>query len=189
VNITSAIFVRSVVGADPLLDDGTPHVAFIGRSNVGKSSIINNLTHQKNLAHTSGVPGRTQQLNIFLINKSLYLIDLPGYGYAKASREAQQTLHVLINWYLLNSPYKQKLVVLIIDSNVGLTNKDLSMLNSLESQKKNVVIVANKFDNVKKSSAQHELQKIQKSVGNYKVIPYSTLQNIGSAALLKEIFS
>ena len=188
-NIASATFIKGIVGEDPLLEDGVPQIAFIGRSNVGKSSIINTLTRQKDLARTSCVPGRTQQLNVFLINKSHYWIDLPGYGYAKASWEAQQELHALINWYLLSSRYKQKLVVLIIDGNVGPTDKDLSMLNSLESQKKNVIIVANKFDKVKKSSAQHHLQQIQKAVGDYTVIPYSTTANLGSSALLKELFS
>jgi len=188
-NITSATFVKGLIGEDPILDDGLPQIAFIGRSNVGKSSIINTLTRQKDLARTSGIPGRTQQLNVFLINKSLYLIDLPGYGYAKASWEAQQELHTLINWYLLSSRYKQKLVVLIIDGNVGPTDKDIAMLNSLKSQNKKVVIVANKFDKVKKSSAQHHLQQIQKTVGDYTVIPYSTTANLGSSALLKEIFA
>ena len=188
-NITSATFIKGIVGEDPILEDGVPHVAFIGRSNVGKSSIINHITRQKDLARTSSTPGRTQQLNVFLVNKSLYLIDLPGYGYAKGTWEAQQELHGLIHWYLLSSRYKQKLVVLIIDGNIGPTDKDLSMLNSLESQKKNVIIVANKFDKVKKSSAAHHLAQLQTRLGNYKIIPYSATTHLGAAALLKEIFA
>ena len=78
-NITSAKFVKGVVGEDEILDDGIPQVAFIGRSNVGKSSVINSLVNQKALAITSSTPGRTQQINIFLINKEFYLVDLPGY--------------------------------------------------------------------------------------------------------------
>jgi GTP-binding protein len=80
--IKSAQFVKSVLGSDDIFDDGIPQVAFIGRSNVGKSSVINSLVNKSNLAKTSSSPGRTQKINLFLINKSLYLVDLPGYGYA-----------------------------------------------------------------------------------------------------------
>ena len=186
-NISTAIFVKSVVAADPILDDGTPQIAFIGRSNVGKSSIINRLTHQKDLARTSALPGRTQQLNIFLINKSHYLIDLPGYGYAKASWEGQQELHRLINWYLLSSPYNQTLIVLIIDANIGPTDRDMQMLRSLENQKKNIIVVANKIDKIKKSDYQKQLQKIQLAIGRYKIVPFSVKKNIGVSELNQEI--
>ena len=116
---------RGVAGTDELLSDGTPQVAFIGRSNVGKSSIINSLTDraagsQRNgsagepLARTSNTPGMTQQINIDEINRSLYLLDLPGYGYAKASPEIKEKLQKLIYWYLFDSGHEQKKVVLVI---------------------------------------------------------------------------
>src|SRR3989344_2302589 len=98
--ITSAEFVKGVVGEDEILTDGTPQIAFIGRSNVGKSSVINSLAQKKDLARTSAFPGRTQEINLFLINRSFYLVDLPGYGYAKMSKEKQFELQDLIAWYL-----------------------------------------------------------------------------------------
>ena len=85
-NITSAIFVKGLVGDDEILNDGKDQVAFIGRSNVGKSSVINSLVNKKDLARTSSFPGRTQEINVFLINKDFYLVDLPGYGFAKGSK-------------------------------------------------------------------------------------------------------
>jgi len=83
--ITSATFVKGIVGSDEILEGEFPQIAFIGRSNVGKSSVINSLTNQKGLAITSSFPGRTREINLFLINDAFYLLDLPGYGYAKAS--------------------------------------------------------------------------------------------------------
>ena len=81
--INSAKFVKGIIGSDDILTDGLPQVAFVGRSNVGKSSVINSLTNHKDLAISSPYPGRTREINLFLINESFYLIDLPGYGYAK----------------------------------------------------------------------------------------------------------
>ena len=112
--INSAVFVKGINGTDKLLESTIPQVAVIGRSNVGKSSLINSLTGKKGLAITSHFPGRTREINLFLINKKLYLLDLPGYGYAKASHEVRESLFKLIDWYLFKSEYKQKKVVLIV---------------------------------------------------------------------------
>lgn len=187
-NIKSATFVKGIVEEDELLEDGKPQIAFIGRSNVGKSSVINSLTKQKGLAKTSSFPGRTQQVNLFLINKSFYLVDLPGYGYAKALWAKRAGISQLIDWYLLESPYEQKKVVLIIDANVGLMESDLAMLRSLEERGKEIVVVANKVDRIKPSQYQKQLQKIQETVGSYKVIPYSAEKGIGVRELAREIF-
>ncbi|MEK7580458.1 MAG: ribosome biogenesis GTP-binding protein YihA/YsxC [Patescibacteria group bacterium] len=186
-HILSAKFVKGVVGDDEILEDGIPQIVFIGRSNVGKSSTINSLVKQKDLARTSSFPGRTQEINLFLINKSFYLVDLPGYGFSKASRENRERLQKLIDWYLFNPRYEQKKVVLIIDANVGLTDSDLEMLRGLEEQGKNIVIVANKIDKIKKTEYKKQLQKIQDIVGSHKVIPYSSEKRIGVGDLIKEI--
>jgi GTP-binding protein len=190
--ITSAKFIKGIVGPDELLEDGKPQVAFIGRSNVGKSSVINSLANQKGLAKTSSFPGRTTEINVFLIfatggNNSFYLVDLPGYGFAKASKQEQENLQQLIYWYLLNSPYEQKKVVLIIDANVGATNTDMEMLHSLKQAGKNIVVVANKVDKIKKSVLAKQLKEIQDMAGKYKVIPYSAEKKIGVNELAKEI--
>lgn len=185
--IKSATFVKGVVGEDEVLGDGVPQIAFIGRSNVGKSSVINSLVGQKGLARTSSFPGHTQEINIYLVNKSFYLVDLPGYGFAKASKDVQEYLQQLIYWYLLGSQYQQKMVVLIIDAVVGLTDNDLRMLHSLEEQNKNVVIVANKVDKLKKSNYKKQLKDLQNMVGKHKLIAYSAEKKIGVGELTHEI--
>lgn len=186
-HIRSAKFIKGIVKADDFLSDSKPQIAFIGRSNVGKSSLINSLTNQKDLARTSSFPGRTQQINLFLINNSFYLVDLPGYGFARISREGQDELQALIRWYLWESNYKQKKIVLIIDAKVGPTPDDLDMLKTLEEYKKDVVLVANKIDKVKSSEYTKQMRKIHSLIGNHRIIEYSTLKRIGLAELSKEL--
>jgi len=186
-NIKSAKFIKGAVEVDDIFDDGVPQIAFIGRSNVGKSSTINALTKQKGLARTSSFPGRTQQINIFLINNAFYLIDLPGYGFAKGSWEHRKKLEQLIFGYLLNPEYKQKKVVLIIDAYTGLTKNDLEMLDILEEEKKDIIVVANKIDKIKKGGTARQLKEIQDKIGDHKVIPYSAEKKIGIKELAEEI--
>jgi GTP-binding protein len=187
VKITSATFVAGLQGTDRLLEDGTPQVAFIGRSNVGKSSVINSVTGVENLARTSAFPGRTQEINLFRINNALYLVDLPGYGFARTSHKGQDRLAEIIDWYFFNSPYRQKLIVLIIDAKVGPTDLDFEMLRLLETEKKNVIIVANKIDKLKRMELQSQLKDIRAAVGDHIVIPYSALEGIGVRELTDAI--
>ncbi len=188
-NITSAKFVKGIVEEDELLEDGTPQVAFIGRSNVGKSSVINSLANKKGLAKTSAFPGHTQEINIFLINNKVYLVDLPGYGFARASKDVQNLLQQRIYWYLLGSPYHQKKVVMIVDAVVGVTDTDMQMLHSLEQAGKHVVIVANKVDKLKPSEYKRKLKDIQDAVGDYEVLPYSAEKRIGVSLLVGQILT
>jgi len=188
-NITSAKFVKGIVEEDETLDDGKPQIAFIGRSNVGKSSTINSLTKDKSLARTSALPGRTREVNLFLINNSFYLVDLPGYGFVESSMKAREKLQRLIDWYLFDSHYEQKAVVIIVDANIGITDSDLKMISRLEEKRKNIIIVANKVDKIKKSESKIKLQMLQQKVGNHKVIPYSAKKKTGIGAVINEIFN
>lgn len=185
--IRSAKFIKGVVGPDAILSDGKPQVAFIGRSNVGKSSTINILSKQKGLARTSSFPGRTQQINLFLINDEFYLVDLPGYGFAKASHKERAQIRGLIDWYLFEAPYKDRRVMLIIDANVGMTESDVEMLHTLEEAGSAVTIVANKIDKVKASDYKRQMQKIQEKAGMRRVIPYSAEKRTGVQELVKEM--
>jgi len=187
--IKSARFIKGIVGPDDFLEKDIPQVAFIGRSNVGKSSVINSVTNKKGLAVTSAFPGRTQQINLFLINESLYLLDLPGYGFAKDSHTGREKLQKLIFWYLFESEYKQRRVALIIDVNVGFTESDLKTLEYLKEKDKKIVIVANKIDRMKKSQHKKELEKMAKLAGKIKIIPYSAKNKIGVVDLVKEILT
>lgn len=186
-NIKSAVFIKGVVGTNEILEDGTPQIAFVGRSNVGKSSVINSLANQKKLARTSSFPGRTQEINIFLINKSVYLVDLPGYGFAKIPQKERERIQKMMHWYLFRSDYEQRKVVLIIDANVGPSSADLKMVRSLEEQKKRIVVVANKIDKIKKSEYQRKIEKIQAAFGDHKIILYSAEKKIGVTELTDEI--
>lgn len=183
-NITSAKFIKGVVGTDDILDNGLPQVAFIGRSNVGKSSTINTLTSQKKLAITSSFPGRTQQINLFLINEIIYLLDLPGYGYARTSGKGREKIQELIYWYFFTSGYKQKYIVLIIDAEVGPTKDDLEMLNHLEDAGKKIIIVANKIDKIKKSAYTKQMNNLSKILKGHKIVPFSALKKLGVQELI-----
>lgn len=185
--ITDARFIQGIIGTTEILDDGTPQVAFIGRSNAGKSSVINMLTNQKKLARTSAMPGRTQEINLFKINRSIYFLDLPGYGYAKASKEDRAWLQKLINWYLFKGGYQQKKVVLILDAELGPTELDFEMIDALLEYKKPLVIVANKIDKIRKPDYEDQMAKLKTQLPDVPIIPFSTKRKIGLGALLKEI--
>lgn len=186
-NIKSATFIKSALERDSIFYDGKEQIAFIGRSNVGKSSLINVLTNQKGLAKTSSFPGRTQQINIFLINDDFYLTDLPGYGFAKLSKKQKSDLEDLINWYLFVSNINHKKIVLIIDAKVGPTKDDLEMLGALEDHKKNIIVIANKIDKIKKTDYSKQMKKIELAIGQHKIIPFSAEKHLGIAELLREL--
>lgn len=186
--ITSAVFVKGVMGDDTILEDGTPQVAFIGRSNAGKSSLINSLTGQKKLAITSSTPGRTKELNVFKINGTHYFIDLPGYGYAKTGGKALEKLNKLIVWYLLQSKHTPT-VVLLIDSYVGPTADDLATLKELERTGKDIVVVANKVDKIKKSHYLTHMRKLQEKIQGHKLHPYSSETKVGIEELRELLLS
>jgi len=188
-NIRSVEFIRGITGEDNILSDHLPQVAFVGRSNVGKSSVINSLMGRKDMAHSSAHAGRTRQINFYLINRDYYFVDLPGYGFAKASLDERKVLQKLIYWYLLFSGVEQKKIVLIIDANIGPTEYDLDMLRQLEEHGKQVIVVANKIDKIKKSHYKTQMETINRSIGTYPFIPYSAEMKIGINELLKEIQS
>jgi GTP-binding protein len=186
--ITSAKFIRGIMGSNVLIEDGTPQIAFIGRSNSGKSSLLNSLTGVKELAITSSTPGRTKQLNIFSINETHYFVDLPGYGYAKTGAQTLEKLSKLIFWYFFDSGINQK-VVLLIDSEVGPTKDDIRVLRELEKAGKDIVIVLNKVDKIKKSQYLNQLKKLQAQLTGHKLFPYSSKTKAGIEELTTEILS
>lgn len=178
---------KGLVGDDEILADGIPQIAFIGRSNVGKSSLINVITNSK-ASRTSSFPGRTQEINIFLVNDSFYFVDLPGYGFARASGLGREKIGELIDSYLFNSIHNQKKVVMIIDAGIGMTEKDILMFRELTNHQKDFLIVANKIDRLKQSDYHKKMMEIKKVVGDHLVIPFSNKTRKGSQELIDEIF-
>jgi len=177
--IKKAEFIKGITGTNDILNDGRPQVAFIGRSNVGKSSVINSLVNRKNLVKSGSKPGKTQEINFFLINNKVYFVDLPGYGFMKASLKRREKAKKMILWYLFRSGVRFKKVVLIIDAKVGFTDFDREMLDLLNQNRVPIIIIANKVDKLKKN----ELDKL----GN--AILYSAKTKQGREELLGEIFN
>jgi len=186
--ITSAKFIKGVVGPDEILENGTPQIAFIGRSNAGKSSLLNSLTGRKKLAITSKTPGRTRELNVFLINEAVYFVDLPGYGYAKAGGDTLNKISELISWYLFYSENRPT-VVLLIDSVVGPTKDDFGILHELEKAQMEIVIVLNKVDKIKKSHYRKRINELKNLLPGHTLIPYSSQKSIGIEELTNTLLS
>lgn len=184
--ITSTRFIKGIIKDDEVMDDGIPQVAFIGRSNVGKSSLINALT-KTDVSRTSSFPGRTQMINFFLINEDTYFVDLPGYGFARASGAKRDAIGNLIDSYLFNKVYKQKKVVLIIDVNVGMTDTDVSMFKELEQHGKDIIIALSKIDKMKASESHRKIKEINQVTGERPLFLFSSKKQTGIAELVDEI--
>jgi GTP-binding protein len=144
-NFTDVSFLISVFGLKQLPIPDMPEIAFAGRSNVGKSSLINRLIKRKNLVKTSGKPGKTQSLNFFLLDNSLYLVDLPGYGYAKVSKKTQASWQTLITGYL-ESRENLKCVIVIVDLRHAMKIVDLQLVDWLRSRGVPFLLVYTKAD-------------------------------------------
>ena len=140
---------------------------FIGRSNVGKSSLLNAITKTKKLAKTSKTPGRTQSINVFEVNKKINIIDLPGYGFAKVSKIMRENLIVLIENYI---EYRKELdhVFLLIDSKVGIKNSDIDMLDFLNNCSRNFSVILTKIDKISFNQADFQKNSILSLMKNYK---------------------
>lgn len=150
----------SAVAAAQYPEDGHPEIAFLGRSNVGKSSLINKLIQRKAMARTSGVPGKTQTLNFYDLDSRLFFVDVPGYGYAKVSKTARAKFAAMIETYLTT---RQPLrgVVLLVDSRHEPTADDISMYQYLKYYQPRTLVVATKIDKTPKSKRLHVAKQIK----------------------------
>ncbi len=182
----SVRFVGSFMGTEELFSDDLPKIALIGRSNVGKSSLINALT-ASGISRTSALPGATKELNVFLVNNSIHLVDLPGYGYARGSIGFRTKMRDLIKQYLLNKKYTQAAVVLIIDAGVGMTDRDESMYADLQDAGKNIIIAANKIDRLSQSEYHHAMQRITAAAQGCPVFPVSAAKKTGIKELAEAL--
>lgn len=187
--ITSTQLVARVTNGDDIPEQDLHHVAFIGRSNVGKSSVINTITSKKDLAKSSSTPGFTKSINFYLINKKFFLVDLPGYGFAQGSIKERKRLQQLIEWYLTYPDLEDmQFIVMIVDAKVGVTDLDRQMLTLLNELEKRVVVVANKIDKLKKNDVKKQIAAITEYAHPYQVIPFSTVDKVGIGVLTKEMF-
>ncbi|MCH8872134.1 YihA family ribosome biogenesis GTP-binding protein [candidate division KSB1 bacterium] len=187
--ITSVEFIKSVENFDHIPKDNLKEVAFAGRSNVGKSSLINCLLNRKKIARTSSTPGKTRQLNYFKINQKIYFVDLPGYGFAKAPKTERVQWRRLIENFLTQSP-NLKGVVSIIDSRIGPTKLDLQLLEWLKNLNIPIILVATKSDKLSKSALLNQVRKYLNQLNDFKlkqIIPFSAINGAGKKEVWREI--
>lgn len=186
-DIKSAQFVRGVVGTDPILTDGKPQIVFVGRSNVGKSSMINSLVGSKSLVKSSSTPGRTKEINFFLINERSYFVDLPGYGFAKMPAHMAEKMRKMIMWYLEQSFANIKKAVLIIDAKAGIKKFDLEMGELLEGAGHDFIIVANKIDRLNQKEKSVLENELQREFPRKAFFLYSSKTGRGKNEILEEV--
>lgn len=189
VNWNLAQFVRSAAKPADFPRDGLPQVVFAGRSNVGKSSVINRLLNRKNFARVGSAPGKTTHINYFCIDQKLYLVDLPGYGYAKVSKQEKERWGRLIEAWFTDTR-RMALGMLIVDARHRPTADDCTMAQVFLNSEKPFIVVANKLDKLKRSEIEGNSQLIRETLALPDTVPlilFSAERGAGRAELLGQI--
>jgi GTP-binding protein len=187
--ITLAEYLKSAVNKEDYPQKVLPQIAFAGRSNVGKSSLINSLVCRKNLAKTSSTPGKTRTINFFIINNEFYIVDLPGYGYAKASEIMRQQWKNMITEYFQSSN-SINLSFLLLDSRRDISPLDFQMIEWFNFFKLKTIYIITKIDKLKSSELKKQLRLFidkLKPIDNNMIIPFSAKTNEGKEDILKLI--
>jgi len=190
-NINNVQFIKSAATASGILDDLFPQIVFSGKSNVGKSSVINKLLNRRNIARVSSSPGKTVHINYFLIDNRAYFVDLPGYGYAKVSKSERDRWSKLMEAYF-GSAGHIALGVMIVDARHAPTGDDITMGKWFRDSGCLRIICANKIDKVKSSEKERNMEVIRETLelpDSTKIIPFSASTGANREALLAEIIS
>ena len=185
-NFQKVEFVTSAAGAADFRRDGKPQFAFAGKSNVGKSSVINRLLQRKNFARVGESPGKTVHINYFLVDGAIYLVDLPGYGFAKVSKAEKERWGRLMERYF-QEPDLITLGVMLVDARHKPTENDVVMANFFKESGRPFVVVANKLDKCKKSEIEGNLARIRDTLalpGDCRLIPFSAEKGTGRDELI-----
>ena len=191
INVQKAEFILSAASPKDFRRDALPQVAFAGRSNVGKSSVINRLLNRKNFARVGAAPGKTTQINYFKIDNAFYLVDLPGYGYARVSKGERDRWGRLMEGYFAD-PELMTLGVMIVDARHKPTADDCTMAQWYRGAGCPFLVVANKLDKLKKSEVEGNLQRIRETLElgeEDMVIPFTAEKGTGRDELLRAILS
>jgi len=179
--IKKAELVISAIEPSQYPDTGWPEIALAGRSNVGKSSLINALTNRKSLARTGSTPGKTRIINFYNINDSLMLVDLPGYGYAKVSKEERKSWGKLAESYL-NTRKTLNMILLLVDMRHDPTYDDIIMLDYIRQTGRSFAVVATKSDKISRSEYRKCIENIKRKLDlgtENEVIPFSAIKRTG----------
>ena len=190
-NLNRAEFIRSAADPKQFIHSSLPKIAFAGRSNVGKSSVINRILNRKQFARVGASTGKTVHVNYFLVDGKLYLIDLPGYGFAKVSQEEKQRWSKLMEHFFRDADACD-LGVLIVDARHKPSADDLAMAEFFRSSGLEFLVVPNKLDKLKKSEISPSLQQIRDTLmleNETVLIPFSAEKGDGRDALLQELVS
>ena len=191
-NFAKAEFVRSAGKPADFLRDGLPQFAFAGRSNVGKSSVINRLVNRKNLAYVGASPGKTTQINYFLLDRRAYLVDLPGYGYARVPQAEKERWGKLMERYFQDEGRLITAGVLIVDIRHQPTENDRTMHAWFRETGCPEIVVANKLDKLKKSQIEPALALIRETLELTEadaLIPFSAEKGDGKEELIRQLLS
>lgn len=189
VNWNVAEFVRSAAKPADFPQDGLPQVVFAGRSNVGKSSVINRLLNRRNFARVGSAPGKTTHINYFRIDQKLYLVDLPGYGYAKVSKQERDRWGRLIEAWFADTQ-RMALGILVVDARHKPTADDCTMAQVFLGSGQPFLVVANKLDKLKKSEMEGNAQQIRDTLALPDIVPlilFSAEKGEGKVELLGRI--
>lgn len=187
--IKNVQYVKSLLSAKERPKPALPEIAFVGRSNVGKSSLINCLVNIKNFARVSKQPGKTRMINYFSVDNAFYLVDLPGYGFAKVARSAQVDWQQMIEAYLLNNP-QLRCILVLIDSKVGAKENDRQLVEWLEFNRAPYRLVATKVDKISRSERAVQARKIREALNQDPQKPllfFSAKDRTGREDILKYI--
>lgn len=192
INVNNANIAITVGNSKQFPRDPRPEVALSGRSNVGKSSLINTLLGRKSLARVSSSPGKTITINYYDIDKKLFLVDLPGYGYAKRSQESKRGWSSLTEDYFIKNPSSDaiKLVIQLIDIRTGPTDDDIMMINFLIDNTIPFIVVATKTDKLSKTQLNNALGDLHKEYFDgtgIEIIPFSSVSRVGKDEVWKKI--
>jgi GTP-binding protein len=186
--IESVQFVKGVIGSEGLPQPSLPVIAFFGRSNVGKSSVINSLVSQK-VARSSSSAGRTTEINYYLVNDAWYLVDLPGYGFANRPPAVRAKLEKHLSWYAGAEEVEFLWVVLIVDAEIGAKDSDRKTFKLLREYGRNILIIANKADKGGRNAMIHSIAKLRKEFPDCPIVRYSAKTGEGRAELLRTLWS
>lgn len=179
-------FTRGIHGSDPILGTPYPQIAFVGRSNVGKSSIINALLGGV-FARVSATPGKTQEINFYTVDDRLFVVDLPGYGYAQLPIPIQEKIRKHILWYLGSDEVRPKLVLLILDARVGVTQADRELIEVVRAEQHPLLVVLNKWDKLNQSEAVHALRDFQTEYPDLEALPASAEKKFNIPKLFERL--
>jgi GTP-binding protein len=186
VKISSARFVKSATRPDDFPRDQRPEIAFCGRSNIGKSSLLNKLTEAQGLARTSSSPGRTQTVNFFIINERIYFVDLPGYGYAKVSKSVKEGWGPMVEEYLQNRE-QLKLVLMLVDSRIPPRDSDVTMKQWLDHHRIPNKVILTKSDKLSNNELVQALRRGAETLNTKEIIAFSAVTGAGKDKILAGI--